>query len=154
MMGGSKGFTLVEVVVTVAIVALLATVAVPSYRNYVLRTNRTVAKSALVDLAARQETYFVNYKRYATSLSALSLSAYLSKDGSTASTQGSAIYQLSVAAHSTSCPASGTASATSYTVLATPVGTVQTKDTTCGTLCLTSTGIRKASGSATDCWQR
>ena len=154
----SAGFTLIELIVAVTIVGLLTVIAVPAYRSYVLRSNRAVAKAVLVDMAAREETYFVDRKTYGA-LSVLGLNTYLNRDSSTSATQTSnSIYKLTVGALiSTSCPATGlTSSVTSggYTVAATPVGT-QVNDTSCVSLCLTSTGIRLASaGTAADCWSR
>lgn len=63
-----KGFTLIEVMITVVIVAILATIAIPSYRSYVLKANRTEAKSTLQRLHELQEAHFINYNQYATSL--------------------------------------------------------------------------------------
>jgi type IV pilus assembly protein PilE len=155
----NAGFTLIELIVAVTIVGLLTMIAVPAYRSYVLRSNRAVAKAVLVDMAAREETYFVDRKTYGA-LSVLGLNTYLNRDSSTSTTQTSnSIYSLSVGTLLTSstCPATGlTGSVTSagYTVAATPVGT-QVNDTSCVSLCLTSTGIRLASaGTAANCWSR
>lgn len=65
------GFTLIELLVTIAIVALLAAVAVPSYRNYVLRAGRTDALTALNTLAGMQERFRIDHNRYALSLDEL-----------------------------------------------------------------------------------
>ncbi|WP_428310080.1 type IV pilin protein [Hydrocarboniphaga sp.] len=152
-----RGFTLIELMVTVAIVGLLTIIALPAYSSYTLRTNRAVGKSALVSMAAAQETYFVDRKTYTSTLSDLGLAAYLSRDGSTAATQTSnSIYQLSSAALTTNgtCPATGSATSAGYTLIAAPVGS-QARDTACATLCLTSSGIRLASaGTAANCWSR
>lgn len=51
----SSGFTLLELMAAVVVVGLLATLAVPSYRSYVLRANRAVVRTLLVDLAAKLE---------------------------------------------------------------------------------------------------
>jgi type IV pilus assembly protein PilE len=155
----NAGFTLIELVVAVTIVGLLTVIAMPAYRIYVLRSNRAVAKAVLVDMAAREETYFVDRKTYGA-LSVLGLNTYLNRDSSTSATQtSSSIYQLSVGTLITTaaCPAtgvSGSVTSAGYTVAATPVGT-QVNDTSCVTLCLTSTGMRLASaGTAADCWSR
>lgn len=63
---GSKAFTLVELVAVVAIVAILVALALPSYREYLVRTNRTQAIAALLDLAACQERVFAMSGRYDT----------------------------------------------------------------------------------------
>jgi type IV pilus assembly protein PilE len=152
-----RGFTLIELLVAVVIVGILTVIAMPTYSSYVLRTNRAVGKSALVSMAAAQETYFVDRKTYTSTLSDLGLAAYLSRDGSTAATQtSSSIYQLSSVAQTTNgtCPATGSAGVSGYTLIAAPVGT-QARDTGCATLCLTSSGIRLASaGTAANCWSR
>lgn len=65
----NKGFTLIELMITVAIIGILAAIAYPSYRQYVLTNNRYEAKSSLMELSNLQENYYIeNNKRYATSL--------------------------------------------------------------------------------------
>lgn len=151
------GFTLIEIMITVAVVAILSAIAIPSYRNYVLRANRTVAKVALVDASSRLESYFIVHKKYTKALSDIQLQQYLMRDGSTASTDASnaSLYQLSIKALSTSaCPATGDPGTGSYSVVATPVN-AQRRDSACLSLCLTSNGIRlSAAGTADTCWSR
>lgn len=64
--GCATGYTLIELVVVVSIVALLATFAVPTYRNYLLRSHRVEAKAALLALAAAQEKFYLQQHRYAS----------------------------------------------------------------------------------------
>lgn len=150
-----RGFTLIELMVTVVIVGVLTTIAVPSYRNYVLRTNRTVAKAALVDASSRLESYFIVHKTYTKTLSNIQLQQYLLRDGTTTDTSASAIYQLSIEAlDSTTCAAKSGAAGTTYMVMAKPINT-QANDSSCLNLCLTSTGIRLSSaGTSATCWSR
>ena len=61
----SAGMTLIELMIVVAIVALLASIAVPSYRQYVLRANRIEATTALLQLAAAQEKFYLQNNTYA-----------------------------------------------------------------------------------------
>ncbi len=63
-----RGVTLIELVVVVAIVALLATIAIPSYRQFVLRSHRAEAKSALLNLAAAQEKFYLQNNTYTDAL--------------------------------------------------------------------------------------
>jgi len=60
------GFSLVELVVTMAIAAILAGLAIPAYRQYTMRANRVDAKSALLRLASNQERFYLQNNTYAT----------------------------------------------------------------------------------------
>ena len=66
-----KGFTLIEVMITVAIVGILAAVALPSYRGYVIRAARVAAQAELLELAGLQEKIFLNSNSYAFSVMAV-----------------------------------------------------------------------------------
>jgi len=54
----TRGFTLIELMIAVAIVAIISAIAIPSYQNSIRKSRRPEAKSALLDLAARQERYY------------------------------------------------------------------------------------------------
>jgi type IV pilus assembly protein PilE len=60
-----RGVTLIELLVAVMIVSILAAVAVPSYRSYVLRTHRAGAKAAMMDIASRQQQFLMSNRAYA-----------------------------------------------------------------------------------------
>jgi type IV pilus assembly protein PilE len=63
--GREQGFTLMEVMIVVVIVGILASVAFPAYKAYVDRAKRTEGKAFLMELAARQERYFMDNNSYA-----------------------------------------------------------------------------------------
>ena len=65
-----KGFTLIEMMITVAIVGILAAVALPSYRRYVIRAARVAAQAEMLELASLQEKIFLNSNSYAFSVTA------------------------------------------------------------------------------------
>ena len=70
----ASGFTLVELMVTCAIVAILLGIAVPSYSLYMKRSRRGEAEAALMDIAQREQTYLVDQRAYAPDLATLSTS--------------------------------------------------------------------------------
>jgi type IV pilus assembly protein PilE len=61
-----RGFTLIELVVVIVIVGILASIAIPSYREYVVRGNRRAAQASMMEIATRQQQYFVANRSYAT----------------------------------------------------------------------------------------
>ena len=97
----SRGFTLIELMIAVAIVAILAAIALPSYSEYVRRGRITEAISALSGMRVKMEQYFQDNRTYVGSCGAI----------------GSSVAPLPVAKYFTfACP---TRSATAYTITAT-----------------------------------
>ena len=67
----TRGFTLLEVVIALAIVGILAAIALPSYLSQMRKSARAEAQSALTDAASRPQQFMVDRRRYAGSMSAL-----------------------------------------------------------------------------------
>lgn len=133
-----SGFTLIELMVVVAIVTILLSIAVPSYMNQVRQSRRTEAKTALLDLAGREESYFsTNGSTYTATAASLGYAAW--------GAFGSGYY--SMAAPCTPACAPSAVAAPSFTVTATPLGT-QVKDTQCASFSVDSTGRQFAFNSA------
>jgi type IV pilus assembly protein PilE len=129
--------TLIELMIVVAIVALLASIAVPSYRQYVLRANRTEATTALLQLAAAQEKFYLQNNTYAGN--ALIDDAPPAGLGLAATTERGH-YTVAITA----------ADATGFSATATAAG-AQAADSTCATFTINQAGARTAT--STKCWQ-
>lgn len=71
----ASGFTLIELMITVAIVAILAAVAYPSYLNYIRKGKRATAQAALMELASKEQTYLLDRRVYSDSLTTLGFNA-------------------------------------------------------------------------------
>lgn len=66
-----RGFTLIELMITVAIVGILATVAYPSYTHYIRKGKRATAQAALMELASKEQTYLLDRRIYTANLTSL-----------------------------------------------------------------------------------
>jgi type IV pilus assembly protein PilE len=149
MLSGSRkhqsvGFTLVELMVTVAIVSILATIAVTSYSSQVLKSRRTEAKSALLDLAGREERLFSTTNAYTNLEASLGYALAGSTTVMTGMPFGNSYYTLTAALPG------GTST---YLLTATPVGN-QANDTQCGSFSINQLGQQTTTGTATaaSCW--
>jgi len=130
------GFTLIELMIVLAILGIIASVALPGYRSYVIKSTRSDGKAMLVTAAAAEEQFFQNNKTYTTDITGGLLMSASSETGK---------YVLGIAA----C---GTGIATCYSLTATPQGG-QASDSKCLNLTLTSAGVKGASGSlGSKCW--
>lgn len=138
-MAAQKGFTLIELMIVVAIIGILASIAYPSYQQYVLRANRAEAQAILTEMAQFMERRFTTCGTYGTNLTcagAATLLSAVSPQGAT----GSAIkYNVSFSAGPT---------ATAFTLQAVPAGG-QANDS-CGTLTLSNTGVQTPTTAG--CW--
>jgi len=143
---GQSGVTLLELLVAVAIVGVLGSIAYPSYMQYVVRTNRSIAKSMLLQVADRQEQFFGDNKTYAADLTALGFAAngFMVDDqgGVVGATSTDRLYAITLT----------NTSAVTYTVNATPQLMQANRDPHCQALTLTHTGLRGQTGPSNNCW--
>ena len=128
----SKGFTLVELLITVAVVAILAAIAFPAYQEQVRSTRRAEARAALQEIALRQQAFFLDNRSFTATLGSGGVDLATKTD--------SGFYDLAVT-NPTGCPIGSC-----YRLEAVP-NSVQADDS-CGTLVLTSVGTKLPA----NCW--
>jgi len=141
-----KGFTLIELMVVIVIIGILVKIAIPAYTSSVQKAYRTDAKSALLDLATREEKFYSINNQYTATLSSL----YPGLATTTLSVQSGNTSYYTISAPTVT--AASATSAASFTASAAPVaGTAQANDP-CGTFTITNTGVTSVSGTLTNCW--
>ncbi|MDX2367718.1 MAG: type IV pilin protein [Colwellia sp.] len=129
------GFSLIELLITVAIVGILAGVAYPSYTDFVTRSNRAEAQRELMRLANLQEQVFVDTRSYAANMTGLGFAnaTYTTETGN---------YAITVSAQT----------ATTFTLTATAKSSQATNDSACSTITINDAG--KQSGASSHCWEK
>jgi type IV pilus assembly protein PilE len=141
-----RGFNLIELMVVVAIVAILGALAYPSYTQHIVDTKRTASTNILMQVADRQQQFFMDNKSYAADLTNLGFGAnplVVGDDGrELAAGDSDSVYSVALS----------NVAATTYTATATPLNSQLSRDTECGSMTLDQTGARGQSGVATDCW--
>jgi type IV pilus assembly protein PilE len=140
-----SGFTLIELMIVVAIVGILSAIAYPSYQSYVQRTGRADGMAKLMEIMQAQERFFSQQQTYTTNLGANGLSFGVAADAAVPSGEGR--YNIAAAA------CTNLTINTCVILTATRAG-AQVSDTQCGNLTLDSRGTKGESGTLTwqDCW--
>ena len=141
-----RGVTLMELLIVVAIISVIASVAYPSYTQFIVRSKRTAATGMLMQIADRQQQYFMDNKRFAASLTDLGFDAdsvMVDDEGQVVPVgDDDRVYSIEISA----------SNFVTYELTATPQLKQAEKDTKCGNLTLDNTGKRGQSGSGDSCW--
>lgn len=133
-MGKQKGFSLMELMIAVAVVGILASIAYPSYLDYVRKANRGEAQGSILELAQWMERQFTVNGTYRPGGANPTLPFTTSpKEG------GTTTYNFTV-----------TTTANTFTLTGTAAGDQANDD--CGNISVTQTGARSSTGSGSDCW--
>jgi type IV pilus assembly protein PilE len=142
------GFTLIELMVTLVVAAILVSIAVPSYQTQVRKSRRTEARNAVMDLAAREERYYSVNNHYTN----VALELGYGKDNTViAGLQvGSGYYTVSVDL-TIPQPTATPPIRAGFTITATATGT-QLKDAACQKFVVDEVGTQTSTPSATECW--
>jgi len=142
------GFSLIELMIVVAIAGILIAIALPSYQSQIRKSRRTDAKTALLDLAGREERYFSTNSSYSSVGTDLGLAT-----AGFPQTIGDGYYQVNTPTVTT-----GTATTVwAFSLTAAPIG-AQTKDTSCASFTVTSAGAQTSlnsggADSSSTCWK-
>ena len=154
----SRGFTLVELMIVVVITTILLSIAIPSYQSQIRQSRRTEAKTALLDLAGREERFLSTNPQGYTNVP-----ANLGYLGPFPVAVGSNYYTITVACIAgvgagLACdPNANAPNGPSYYLTATPIaGTSQAADTQCTSFSVDSTGAQFSTGTYTaqQCWSQ
>lgn len=144
MMIKSKGFTLIELMITIAIIGIIGAVAYPSYVDSVRKTKRSDARITLTEMAATQERLFTENNSYTNAVSDLG-----------GSSSNDSYYAITVANTGCTQTVNSKALYSCFALTATAVGD-QLKDTDCKSFTLNHLGQETAKNSSnaanTDCW--
>jgi type IV pilus assembly protein PilE len=150
-----RGFTLIELMITVAIIGLLASVALPSYSSYIARARRADARTQLLQAAQFMQRFYAANDSYSSDRAGNDVISAMPANLKKSPSDGTAVYQLNTSI-STAGNYTATVTVSAYTLTMAPISGGVAASDACGMFTITSTGVRgvaSATKTRDECWK-